>query len=77
MISLTYDWEKAYIDAILEPDDAKLTKCIDVAEEKLRARINQLNNSDDDGNAEEIERLATALGGLHKMRIERLGATGW
>ena len=73
MISLTYDWERAYIDAILEIDDDKLTKCIDVAEEKLRARINELNNNDHDGNAEETERLATALGGLHKMRIERSG----
>jgi hypothetical protein len=76
MISLTYDWERAYIDAILETDDEKLTKSVDTAGEKLLARIHELNN-DHDGNAEEVQRLATALGGLHKMRIERLGATGW
>ena len=41
MISLTYDWERAYIDAILETDDEKLTKRIDAAEAKLLARINE------------------------------------
>jgi len=72
MISLTYDWERAYIDAILETDDEKLTKRIDAAEAKLLARINELNN-DHGGNPEELEALVTAMGGLHKMRIERLG----
>jgi len=64
--------ERAYIDAILETDDEKLTKRIDTAEEKLLARISELNN-DHGGNPEELEALVTAMGGLHKMRIERLG----
>ena len=71
MISLTYDWERAYIDAILETDDEKLKKRIDTAEEKLLARISDLSN-DRGGNSEEVQALATAMAGLHKMRIERL-----
>jgi hypothetical protein len=61
MISLTYDWERAYIDAILETDDEKLTKRIDTAEEKLLARISDLSN-DRGGNSEEVQALAYSDG---------------
>jgi hypothetical protein len=72
MISLKYDWERDYIDAILETDDEKLAERIAAAESNMRARGGQLN-MDDGGTQEERCSLTTALAGLHKLRIERLG----
>ena len=72
MFFLKYEWEHDHVGAILEEDNEKLTQRIDAAVAKLLARINELN-SDHGGSPEELEALATAMGGLHKLRIERLG----
>jgi hypothetical protein len=41
MISFKYEWEREYVAAILETDDARLAALIAVAESKMLARVNQ------------------------------------
>jgi hypothetical protein len=71
MISLTYDWERAYVDAILETEDSKLPALIAAAQSTILARVDQLN-MDHCGTPEERSYLATALAGLHTLKRERL-----
>jgi hypothetical protein len=70
MISLKYDWERGYIDAILETDDDKLATRIAAAELTMLARVDLLN-MDHGGTPEERCALTTALVGLHKLRIHQ------
>jgi hypothetical protein len=72
MISLKYRWEHDYIAAILETDNEKLAKRIAEAESIMLARVDALK-AYHEGTPEERDSLATALAGLHKLRIERLG----
>ena len=72
MISFKYEWEREYVAAILETDDSTLATVIAVAESTMLARVDQLNMSHLDAQEERLY-LATALLGLEKMRIERLG----
>ena len=74
MILLEYPWEKDYIAAILETDDGKLANLIATAQSTMLARVDELNRTRG-GTIEEREDLASALGGLHKMRVERLGGS--
>jgi hypothetical protein len=74
MILLKYPWEKDYIAAILETDDGKLANLIATAQSTMLARVDELNRTRG-GTIEEREDLALALGGLHKMRVERLGGS--
>jgi hypothetical protein len=71
MISLKYDWERAYVDAILETDDSRLPALIASAQSTILARVDQLN-MDHGGTPEERTYLATALAGLHTLKRERL-----
>ena len=72
MISLKYDWEDEYVAAILETDNARLQERISAAELAIANRVDALNMNHG-GTPEERQSLATALAGLHKLRIERLG----
>ena len=72
MISLKYDWEYDYVAAILEEDNAKLPDRISSAERAITNRLDVLKN-DHGGTPEEVSAIATALGGLEKLRLERLG----
>lgn len=67
MISLKYDWERAYVDAILETDDSKLPALIAEAESKILARVDELNRD----HIEERSYLATAIAGLQTLKHER------
>ena len=43
MISFTYEWEREYVAAILETDNATLATLIAVAESTMLARVGKLN----------------------------------
>ena len=72
MILLEYPWEKDYIAAILETDDGKLANLIATARSTILNRVYELNITRA-GTIEERVALASALRGLQKMKIERLG----
>jgi len=72
LITLKYDWEHDYLVAILETDNEKLMDLVERAKSTMLARVDQLNR-DHGESAEERASLATALCGLRKLRIERLG----
>lgn len=72
MISYTYEWEREYVAAILEADNATLATLIAVAESTMLARVGQLNMGHLEA-PEERSYLATAIAGLEKLRTERLG----
>ena len=72
MFSLKYDWEYDYVAAILEEDNARLPDRISSAELAITNRLDVLKK-DHGGTPEEVSALATALGGLEKLRLERLG----
>ena len=69
MISLTYEWEIAYVDAILETDNLKLPALIAAAESKMLARVDELNRDHE----EERAYLATAIARLQSLKQERVG----
>ena len=69
---MKYDWEYDYVAAILEEDNAKLPDRISSAERAITNRLDVLKN-DHGGTPEEVSAIATALGGLEKLRLERLG----
>lgn len=73
MISFKYEWEREYVAAILETDDATLATLIAAAESTMLARVGELNNGHLAAQ-EERTYLATALAGLEKLRVERLGS---
>ena len=72
LITLKYDWEHDYLVAILETDNEKLKDLVAKAKSTMLARVDQLD-TDRGESAEERASLATALCGLRKLRIERLG----
>ena len=75
MISLKCDWERAYVNAIVnaiyETDDSKLPALIVSAQRTILARVDEL--MDHGGTPEERSYLATALAGLRTMKNDRLG----
>ena len=72
MIVLTYAWEYEYIFAVLETDDARLPDRISSAELAIGSRLDELKK-DHEGALEELSAIVNALGGLEKLRLERLG----
>ena len=72
---LSFPWEAAYLNAILETDDARLSDRISSAKLAMSSRIDVLN-MDHGGTPEERAAIADALVGLEKLRIERLGERG-
>jgi hypothetical protein len=76
MVSLKYDWEHEYVSAILETDNARLPDRTSSAELAMTSRLDVLKDvlkMDHAGAREELSAIATALGGLEKLRLERLG----
>jgi len=65
-------WERDYLTAIREPDNIKLAERIARAESTILARVKKLNMGHG-GSLEEWSSISTALSGLLKLRIERLG----
>jgi len=72
VISFKYEWEREYVAAILETDDAKLADRISAAGLAIANRMDELNVSDG-GTQEEQQSITAALASLEKLRIERLG----
>ena len=72
MIRLTYEWEREYIAAILEADNAKLPGRIAQAEATILTRY-ELLRMDGGGTPQEQTSLFGALAELDKLRAERLG----
>jgi hypothetical protein len=68
----SYPWEKTYLAAILETDNAKLRERVEAANASIVARMDELR-SDSGGTAQEQKALADALNGLKKLETERLG----
>ena len=68
----SYPWEKTYLAAILETDNARLRERMDAANASIVARLDELKR-DSGGTALEQKALADALQGLQKLALERLG----
>ena len=66
-----YAWEKVYKAAVLEPDNARLKKCIAVVEESLVLRLLELTNHPAD--KIEAQAIVDALRALRNLKRERLG----
>ena len=70
----TYQWEQAYVTAILETDNTKLQERIDSANAGILARVKELK-MDHGGTPEERLALENAIRGLNLLKKERLGDT--
>ena len=68
----SYPWEKTYLAAILETDNAKLRERLAAANGSIVARLDELK-MDSGGTPQEQRALADALNGLKKLEAERLG----
>ena len=64
-------WEKVYKAAVLEPDNARLEKCVAVVEQLLMSRLLEL--TDGRKHRDEITAVTQALSSLWKLRKERVG----
>jgi|KBSMisStaDraftv2_1062788.scaffolds.fasta_scaffold215703_2 hypothetical protein len=71
MISLKYEWEYEYVAAIMEEDNAELRDLISSAELAIASRLDVLKKGH--ATAEEIQAIVSALSGLEKLRLDRLG----
>jgi hypothetical protein len=65
-----FSWEKVYEAAVLEPDNARLEKCVAVVERLLMSRLLEL--TDGRKHRDEIAAVTQALSSLWKLRKERL-----
>ncbi len=72
MIALKYAWEYEYVFALLETDDARLPDRISSAELAIATRLDVFKK-DRGGTPEEVSAIVTAVAGLEKLRLERLG----
>ena len=72
MITLKYEWEHEYVNAILETDVAVLADRILAAELAIANRMDVLSMNHA-GTREEQQSITAALASLEKLRIERLG----
>jgi len=66
-----YPWEKAYKGDVLEPDNARLEKCIAVVEKSLMLRLLKLTNRP--AHQIETQAILAALKAMRILRRERLG----
>jgi len=71
MITLKYDWEREYVSAMMEEDNAELPDLISSAESAIANRLEVLKN--DHPTQEEVEAIVIALAGLEKLRLQKLG----
>jgi hypothetical protein len=65
-----YDWERAYIDAVLETDDSKLSNRIENARKAMNLRFRELVQIG--GNAEQRQAITEAFQLLKTLREERI-----
>jgi hypothetical protein len=72
VISFKYEWEREYVAAILETDDAVLAERILAAGLAIANRMDALYVNEG-GTQEEQQSITAALASLEKLRIERLG----
>jgi hypothetical protein len=63
----TYEWDEAYIAAILETDRSKLKSRIDAAQAAIDRRLREMD-SDHGGTAAERLEIETARAGLEVLR---------
>jgi hypothetical protein len=71
-----YLWQNAYRQAFMESDPNKLRERLDVAEEAVRLRNQELTASPTDTSHLELKALRAAVEGLLKIKTTRLsGAT--
>ena len=71
MVTVSFPWQKAYLEAVLETNDLALRQRVATAEDAIRAREKELSK-DHQGTREEQHAMAMALAGLETMRKERL-----
>jgi hypothetical protein len=64
-----YAWQEPYEDAILETDDGKLAKRLQVAKAGIDTRLQELQ-MDHQGTPEEQQAISDALKGLDVLRRE-------
>lgn len=70
-MDVTYQWQNAYLEAVLEVDTSKLAQRIAAAEDAIDARTTELKQ-DHQGTPEERAAIEDALNGLRILRKERL-----
>jgi hypothetical protein len=66
----SYPWEKAYKAAVLEPDNARLEKCIAVVERSLLLRLLEMSNCP--AHKIETQAIVDALRAMRNLKQERL-----
>jgi hypothetical protein len=69
-MNVDYAWEELYEDAVLETDDGKLAKRLQVAKAAIDARLLVLQMARQ-GTPEERQAISAALTGLDVLRRER------
>lgn len=69
-MNTNYEWQNAYLAAILETDQVKLLERIEEATKAIQARVSELE-MDHNGTVEERIVIADALNGLKVLRQER------
>ena len=69
-MNTNYEWQRAYMAAVLETDQVKLVERIDEATKAIQARVSELEK-DHHGTVEERNAIADALSGLRVLRQER------
>lgn len=72
-MNITFPWQKAYLDAVLETDASTLPQRIVAAANAIEARSLELEQ-DHHGTPEERTAIADALNGLGILRRERISA---
>jgi len=75
VISFKYEWERKYVAAILETDDAVLAERISAAGLAIANRMDELNVNDG-GTQEEHQSITAALASLEKLRKDGKGTPG-
>ncbi|HEX9112445.1 MAG TPA: hypothetical protein VF845_13275 [Terriglobales bacterium] len=68
-MQVAYAWEEQYEDAVLETDDGKLAKRLQVAKAAMDARLQELQ-MDHEVTPEERQAIRDALRGLDVLRRE-------
>jgi hypothetical protein len=69
-MKVAYSWEEPYEDAVLETDDEKLAKRLQVAKAAIDARLRVLQ-MDQQSMPEERRAIGAALNGLDVLRRDR------
>jgi hypothetical protein len=64
-----YEWQRAYVAAVLETDRSKLSQHIAEAHAAIKARVGELSG-DHTGTPEERKAIDSALGGLKILSEE-------